>query len=837
MEIIIAYCFRIAIVLLARSILDEDQHFLSMSPSYTMNIYSFNATSLKNKLDDFNGHFSTNDYDVICISETWLNGNIFDGEILTDLDYDLYRKDRDLKRIAKANGEFKEDGGGVFCAVKSSLVSKRRYDLEDNLELIWIEIIQSKQRSIYVGVIYLPDWCKAHDIDSLCTSLDKLRRITRDTDSIFLTGDFNFHIKWKCDTASNSTFVLNEAELLPLCAQFMEVLSLHDLKQWNTSPTHGENVLDLVITNNDDNVHVNIVNADKAVSSTHLPLDVTVNFTIPKRRKASNRTVHNYRKANFKDIIQLLFCINWSVINDFPSIDEACDYFYDMIFAVIKDNIPTICIKNRSYPQWYDRKLKLLCQDKDHLRHVYNQARMYNPDSLSEYQKYSEARADFKKYKKKRYHEYVKEISGEMMENPKRFWSYVKTQRAVKGIPQIMTSNGRSFRTPNTIAEAFITFFESMFLTNPHPPIPTFDSLPFSQSVFIMPRVTPDDIKRELLLLNDSVSMGSDKVSALFLKNCAEAICIPIAQLFNKSVSLGEYPTIFKYNLVLPVHKKDDRSNIANYRPISIEPILAKIFERFVNNSLRQQLTNYMCFEQHGFLPGRSTISNLACYADEVSRCLDEKTEMHSIYTDFSRAFDSVCHDFLIAKLEYHYGIHGVSLKWFRSYLSGRYQRVVVHGVESTWTKVTSGVVQGSVLGPTMFNLFINDLPLAIKSSRCSLFADDAKMFKQIKRLLDCYELQSDIDNLKLWCEKWYITINLTKCKYISFSLLKSRSIEYTYHFGAHIIEQVNEIKDLGVIFSKNLNFSTHINYIVKKVLECLVLLNDQQNLLIMLKF
>ena len=311
--------------------------------------------------------------------------------------------------------------------------------------------------------------------------------------------------------------------------------------------------------------------------------------------------------------------------------------------------------------------------------------------------------------------------------------------------------------------------------------------------------------------------MGSDKVSALFLKKCAKALCIPIAQLFNKSVSLGEYPTMFKYNLILPVHKKDDRSNIANYRPISIEPILAKIFERFVNNSLRQQLTNYMCFEQHGFLPGRSTISNLACYADEVSRCLDEKTEMHSIYTDFSRAFDSVCHDFLIAKLEYHYGIHGVSLNWFRSYLSGRYQRVVVHGVESTWTKVTSGVVQGSVLGPTMFNLFINDLPLAIKSSRCSLFADDAKISKQIKRLPDCYELQSDIDNLKKKKKKWYITINLTKCKYISFSLLKSRSIEYTYHFGAHIIEQVNEIKDLGVIFSKNLNFSTHINYIIKK--------------------
>ena len=216
-------------------------------------------------------------------------------------------------------------------------------------------------------------------------------------------------------------------------------------------------------------------------------------------------------------------------------------------------------------------------------------------------------------------------------------------------------------------------------------------------------------------------------------------------------------------------------------------------------------------------MPNRSTCTNLACFSEYVTKALDEKTEVHTIYTDYSKAFDSLPHHLLLLKMERQFGIANNLLQWFDSYLSNRFQRVVLNGMESDWVAVTSGVPQGSVLGPTLFLMYINDMKDAIKRSECLLFADDGKLFKIITSMIDCFSLQCDIDNLVEWCKKWRININISKCAYMNISLLKSRSIDFTYTIQSEVIEKVTYFKDLGVTFSCNFTFNKHINNVVSK--------------------
>ena len=272
-----------------------------------------------------------------------------------------------------------------------------------------------------------------------------------------------------------------------------------------------------------------------------------------------------------------------------------------------------------------------------------------------------------------------------------------------------------------------------------------------------------------------------------------------------------------KLNNVIPIFKKGEKIDVLNYRGISLQPIIGKVFEYFVNRALRSHLKLLICEEQHGFMACRSTTTNLSIYTEIINKCFDDKIQLNTIYTDFSRAFDVVPHNLLLLKMERQFGISNNLLRWFESYLSDRFQRVVLKGHDTDWMKVTSGVPQGSILGPTLFLMYINDLPDTLRHVKCLLFADDAKIFSRIQCINDCSLLQLDLDNMSRWCADWRITLNVDKCFFINFSLLKSRNIDFIYSFGNDVIEKVSTIKDLGVTFAYNLNFSLHISNITKK--------------------
>ena len=350
-----------------------------------------------------------------------------------------------------------------------------------------------------------------------------------------------------------------------------------------------------------------------------------------------------------------------------------------------------------------------------------------------------------------------------------------------------------------------------------------FNSVP----IFKIPLQTPNAIKKKILEMNPYTCSGYDKLSITILIKCVDILCIPLSLLFNMCVLQGTFPNILKRSNVTPIFKnKGKKDDMENYRGISIEPVISKLFQGIIKDYLSLHVQKLVCDEQHGFLPGKSTVSNLTCYSDFISKALDNKTQVHSIYTDYSKAFDIVPHGLLLNKLYCQFGFRDNILNLFESFLSNRFQRIVINGVESVWTQVTSGVPQGSILGPLLFIMYINDLPRELSNSKCLLFADDGKFFKIIKSLSDCLQLQNDLNSIFSWCHKWKLDLNLSKCYVMNFSLKRSRNIVFEYAFGTTKLKYVDEIKDLGVIFTPTLNFSNHVNYIVNKAFRMLGFIN-----------
>ena len=268
------------------------------------------------------------------------------------------------------------------------------------------------------------------------------------------------------------------------------------------------------------------------------------------------------------------------------------------------------------------------------------------------------------------------------------------------------------------------------------------------------------------------------------------------------------------------------KKDVTGYRAIALQPIIAKVFEGFINRSLRIHINLLIKEDQHGFLKSKSCATNLLHFTDFVSKCFDRKSQTHVIYTDFRRAFDSVPHELLLLKLRSKFGIENNMFCWFQLYLADRLQRVVINGKNSDWYEVTSGVPQGSILGPTLFLMYINDIFNCVNYSHLLLFADDCKIFKEITSKADCDLLQRDINAIHEWCKTWHMKLHLDKCFFMNYSLKRQNDIVCQYFIGDFILNRVTEMKDLGVHFTYNLNFSLHVSKIASKARQMLGFIN-----------
>ena len=342
-------------------------------------------------------------------------------------------------------------------------------------------------------------------------------------------------------------------------------------------------------------------------------------------------------------------------------------------------------------------------------------------------------------------------------------------------------------------------FFSSVFTTEDMVNIPK-DAMYVDMEINNI-SCTLEDITKGLLKLNVNKSCGPDKLYPRVLKELANEIAKPLQIIFNKTILEGKVPEDWKLANVTPIFKKGSRSSRSNYRPVSLTSVVCRLLESLIRDHISEYLNNnhLILDSQHGFCKGKSCQTNLLTFFDKVTQEIDRNCEVDVIYLDFAKAFDKVPHYRLGIKLK-SLGITGNIFKWIEDWLSNRSQRVVVNGVESTWTPVTSGVPQGSVLGPLLFLIYINDIDQDV-NSLISKFADDTKIARTILDNNDNVELQKDLELLGQWADKWQMKFNADKCKVIRFG----GGTPSNYVMDGKTLENIEEEKDLGVLIHKTL--------------------------------
>lgn len=300
-----------------------------------------------------------------------------------------------------------------------------------------------------------------------------------------------------------------------------------------------------------------------------------------------------------------------------------------------------------------------------------------------------------------------------------------------------------------------------------------------------------------------------------FKKNAANSLAEPLTILFNKSLVNGLFLKEWKISFLTPIFKAGSKQIISNYRPICKISVIPKIFEKIICDKILFVVREHISIFQHGFIPGRSTATNLAIFVNHIISNFESYSQTDIIFTDFAKAFDRVNHKILLHKLAC-LGFHSNLLKWIESYLTGRVQIVKIDTSFSDPIYVPSGVPQGSHIGPLLFLLFINDISDIFIHSKCLLYADDLKLYRKIESFHDCLLLQDDFERLSQWCDINSLHLNLSKCQVLTCSL-KKIWINYRYNLNNVIIERISQKKDLGIILDDKLSFKPHIDHIISK--------------------
>ena len=406
---------------------------------------------------------------------------------------------------------------------------------------------------------------------------------------------------------------------------------------------------------------------------------------------------------------------------------------------------------------------------------------------------YNKARNKVKNTMRKAKKAYERGICYNSKNNPKAFWSHVRQQLKTKSgvAPLLADKNDPNSTKFLDIEKANILQeqFSSVFIREPLDDILVPEKR--TDALIAEIHVTAEMIVKLIEKLNVNKSCGPDQIHPRMLIELRHIISEPLAILMNKTLQEQVIPEDWKQAFVSPIFKKGARNRAANYRPISLTSIVCKLMESIVKESVMNHLLQHglLSPKQYGFISGRCTATQLLRYLDICVENLVNGEVTDTIYLDFSKAFDTVPHLRLLEKLK-SYGISGDIITWVREFLSNRTQIVKVNGEESFTAPVLSGIPQGSVLGPLLFVIYINDIPESILS-HAFLFADDTKVFRKISNKRDSVILQEDIKSLESWTEKWLLEFNIDKCHVLTLGKIENIQHTHRYTIADHEFEHV----------------------------------------------
>ena len=320
--------------------------------------------------------------------------------------------------------------------------------------------------------------------------------------------------------------------------------------------------------------------------------------------------------------------------------------------------------------------------------------------------------------------------------------------------------------------------------------------------------IAESTVQSKLANLDPAKAPGVDGVSNAVLRNCYKSWSVPLTLIFRRSIAEQSVPREWREANITPLFKKGSRTSTGNYRPVSLTSAVCKVLESIVKDSLMLHLETFdlLSSKQHGFVRKRACVTNLLETIDYRTKCFEEKQPVDIIYLDFAKAFDKVSHQLLLVKLKA-YGVSETLTRWISSYLSERRQRVVLADAVSDWMDVTSGVPQGSVLGPCLFIIFINDLP-SIVHSNAKLYADDCKLLGVVSSNEQARVLQDDLDRISSWASSNNSFFNESKCVVMH---QEPDNPNFNYNLNGHLLETSAKERDLGIMVTSNLSSAEQV--------------------------
>ena len=754
---------------------------------HRLNIIYTNAQSIVNKINELRSVAYDLKPDIIMINESWTNSNITNAYLSID-GYELIsRKDR----VDTSNGR----GGGLLLYAKAGLaVVELECKLTFNQYLT--VSIATHPVPLTLNLVYRsPN--SSPDNNSELNNL--VRSIKKTTVTI---GDMNFSgIDWEggvSDSAGRDFFNSSQDAFLTQHVDF---------------PTHEGNTIDLVLSTNDVLI-TSVGDVGNLGKSRHSILRVEVNAN--PNCMLSTEKVPDYRKADFNKMKTCISSVNWEEqfgpLNTF----QCWDILKEELSNSMNECIP---LKNRrvsNKPLWMNNNIMRLIRKKRRMWNWYKTTKDY-----AEYQAYRNVQKSVAKTIRSAKKKLERKLAKNFKKNPRQFYSHLnKHTKSCAQVGPLKNVNGEQVSDSEGMCDTLNSFFTSVFTKEDTSNIP--QPVRLCQETMLPINIDRDSVKKKIANLKTYGAPGPDKVCPRVLQELEEEISLPLYLIFNKSLRSGEVPDDWKYANVTPAFKKGNRSLAENYRPISLTSIICKILESLIHDNIINHLNNFQLIRtsQHGFTQHRSCLTNLLHYLETVTTLLDEGHNVDVFYLDLSKAFDRVPHQRLLSKIRAH-GISNEIFNWVSSWLTNRKQRVVLNGSCSSWTNVTSGVPQGSVLGPLLFIIFINDIDAAIDTIHCALFkfADDTKGVRCVNSEADALKLQQDLDNLFSWSTEWQMLFNLDKCHVLH---LGNNNLRHEYNINGHKLLAVEEEKDLGVYITSSCTPSRQVSAAATKANQVL---------------
>lgn len=733
---------------------------------------------------------------ILGISESWANENIDDAE-LSFSGFSVFRRDRSL-------GE-KKRGGGVLLYVRDNLVA---VDVSDKgsgkSESIWVNICGSNGLKLTIGVCYLSPNPSMDEIDNLCKDL-----VLFASNNLVVMGDFNQNdINWDVLQAGSA-----------MGNFFLKAINDGFLTQHVMGATRGNAILDLILSTEPELVD-DVCIISPVANSDHNVLLFNIVWETGKITR--EQKLFNYHKGNYIEIDRVLKRIDWNESCKNTGVTEKWEYLLETALKCRDVYIPIKVPYNKSTdPIWLKPKI---------IKAIRKRKSKWN--KLQHFPTY-EREAKYRKYRnivtamiRKSKHNHELNIANKIKSDSKSFYAYVRNRSKARiKVGPLKNQDGELISDSAGMASLLNKYFASVFNKDQV----MMNQLCVSSSqcgdTAVLDVIVFDEIKISAVIkkLQDNKTPGVDELNSTFIKRSMEGLLQPLVIIFNDSMTSGVIPEVWKLANVTPLFKKGKKCEAGNYRPVSLTSQICKIMERVIKDELVAFLESNCLINnsQHGFRKNRSCLTNLLEYMQSVSEIVDVGAPVDVIYLDFQKAFDKVPHNLLILKLEM-IGIRGKLLSWVGEWLRDRKQRVVLNGEYSEWEVVLSGVPQGSVLGPVLFAIYINDIDEGL-GNRILKFADDTKLWGRVGTESEIACLQADLDKLVTWSVEWGMSFNVEKCKIMH---LGSRNNKEDLFISGKALVEVEVEKDLGVVMTHDFKVGLQCSTVAKKCFQILGMIN-----------